>query len=146
MPAIERVPLLIYVPGAPPKRVQHAKRSHIDLAPTILELMGVAAPAGALRGTSLLADVVAPQRTEPDDRDVYFDMPTGPFNEMRRGLITGTPGLKLIDFGDRRYALFDLESDPLEERSISGDGDRLRLALQRMQRLRSQLQEVAAVP
>ena len=49
-----RVPLLVYVPGVKAKRVA-VKRSHIDLAPTIMELVGAPLPSDrSLRGTSLV--------------------------------------------------------------------------------------------
>jgi choline-sulfatase len=58
------VPLFVYVPGAEPRRVAE-KRSHIDLAPTILDLMGVPLPDDdSLRGRSLLADVYLPKGGE----------------------------------------------------------------------------------
>src|SRR5690606_25655947 len=78
------VPLFVYVPGAEPRRVAN-KRSHIDLAPTILELMGVPLPEeGELRGKSLLDDVYLPEGAEHEERDVYIDMPQGPYNGPRR--------------------------------------------------------------
>ena len=55
-----RVPLVVYIPGAKPRRVS-VKRSHIDVAPTLLEIMGgPPAEEGELRGTSLLTDVYLP--------------------------------------------------------------------------------------
>jgi choline-sulfatase len=112
-----RVPLIVHLPGAAPKRVRDAKRSHIDLVPTILELMGAPSPdGGVLHGTSLVSDVVAEPDTRLPDRDVYLDMPAGPSNEARRALIMGTPGVKLIELGDQHYELYELANDSLEER------------------------------
>jgi choline-sulfatase len=143
--SLVRVPLLLYVPGAPPKRVRDAKRSHVDVVPTILELMGVPSTSGpALRGTSLVRDVTADASAPVLDRDVYLDMPAGPFNEARRAIIIGTPGSKLVDFGGERYELYDLATDPLETRAIGGDAGRLRSAIQQLRRFRAGLEEVPA--
>jgi len=49
---IVRVPLLIRVPGEPGGKVPASPLSHLHLAPTLLESMGVAAPS-AFRGRSL---------------------------------------------------------------------------------------------
>jgi arylsulfatase A-like enzyme len=122
--SLVRVPLVVYVPNAPPHRVSQ-KRSHIDLVPTVLELAAVSSSADAstdepLRGHSLLPDVDADSDTDLEDRDVFLDMPEGPFNEARRALITGgTPGRKLVDYGGDRYELYDLASDPLESRPLA---------------------------
>lgn len=142
-----RVPLVVYVPDAGPRRVT-VKRSHVDLAPTILELLGVPAPApGELRGKSLVADVSGDPADAPEDRDVYMDMPSGPFNEARRAIITaGTPGTKLIDYGEGRYELYDLAADPLEMESLHSDRERLAGALERLRQLRQGLREVDPAP
>jgi arylsulfatase A-like enzyme len=139
-----RVPLIVYVPGAKPKRVT-VKRSHIDLAPTIMELVGAPLPSDrSLRGTSLVADVVAAEGAAPAERDVYIDMPEGPFNEMRRALITGrSPGAKLVDVGGRRFELYDLARDPDEQQNLAGDKAGTAPFVDAMQRLRSTLQETA---
>ena len=95
-----RVPLVVYVPAPKPRRVS-VKRSHIDVAPTMLEIMGGPPDEdGELRGTSLLTDVYLPEGAEHEERDVFVDMPAGPYNGIRRAVITGpTPGMKLINQG-----------------------------------------------
>ncbi|WP_394825840.1 sulfatase [Pendulispora albinea] len=141
--SIVRVPLVVYIPGAKPRRIA-IKRSQIDIAPTILDLIGAPpVEAGTLRGTSLLSDVLAPEGDALEERDVYFDMPEGPFNEMRRGIITGTsPGLKLIDFAGHRYEMYDLTEDPEEKKDIVTSKERFRAALTSLQRTRAHLQEI----
>src|SRR5690606_20888001 len=87
-PAV-RVPLVVYVPGAAARRVE-VQRSPIELAPTLAELAGAPlGEPGELRGESLLADVFAPPGAAYAERDVYLDMPEGPYNEVRRAIITG---------------------------------------------------------
>jgi choline-sulfatase len=137
------VPLFVYVPGAEPRRVTQ-KRSHIDLAPTILELMGVPLPEDeSLRGRSLLTDVYLPEGAEHEERDVYIDMPAGPFNQLRRAILTGpTPGMKLIHFGGFNYQLFDLAADPDEKKNLSSDKEKLDAAIKAMNAMRGRLKEI----
>ncbi len=137
-----RVPLVVYVPGAAPRRVAE-KRSHIDVAPTILELAGIPRPEGReLQGKSLLEDVHAPAGAELEERDVLVDMPKGPFNDVRRAVITGkSPGVKLIHFGGVYYNLFDLADDPGEKSDLSGDKEKLSSAIARLQAMRARLKE-----
>ena len=56
----------------------------------------------------------ARRRPDPyEERDVYLDMPDGPYTHMRRALLHGTtPGMKLIHFGGRQYQLYDLARGP----------------------------------
>lgn len=145
--SLVRVPLLVYVPGEKPTRVP-VKRSHIDLVPTLLELMGLPLPeaAGELRGRSLLADVaVTDGRFE--ERDVFIDMPAGPYNTARRALVTGTtPGTKLIHFGGANYQLYDLATDPAEAHDLAADKTQRDAVVARMQALRGQLEEIEVKP
>jgi arylsulfatase A-like enzyme len=144
--SLVRVPLLVYVPGGKPVRVP-VKRSHIDLVPTLLDLMGIAAPAnGELHGKSLLGDLTVTNGAF-EERDVYIDMPAGPYNGVRRAVITGeTPGMKLISSGGNRYQLFDLASDSAEKNDLAADRTKLSLALDRMQAIRSGLKEIEVRP
>lgn len=135
------VPLLVYVPGVSPRRIL-AKRSHLDLVPTVLALMGLGRDP-ELHGTSLLEDFeVAPAQVV--ERDVYVDMPEGPFNEQRRAVITGpAPGVKLIDFGSGRYEMFDLRFDPGETKNLAPmDAVQLKAAKDAMARVRATMREI----
>ncbi len=138
------VPLIVFVPGTEPRRIK-AKRSHIDIVPTVLELMGLPAD-DDLHGKSLLADL----RTAPgeaEERDVYIDMPDGPFNELRRAVLTGpSPGVKLIEFNGNRYELYDLRFDPNETKNLAAsDPMQLRAAREVMARIRGSLKEIAPI-
>ncbi len=141
-----RVPLFVYVPGAKPRRVS-AKRSHIDIAPTLVELMGGSADDDEMRGQSLLQDVFLPEGDQHEERDVFVDMPAGPYNGIRRAIITGpSPGMKLINQGGAAYQLFDLATDPQERRDLASDKEKLAPVLARMQAIRASLKEVEVKP
>ncbi len=140
-----RVPLLIAVPGRPAKRIA-VKRSHIDLVPTILELMGITPKSEhpALRGKSLLADIDAPASATLEERDLFIDMPEGESNEMRRAIITGpTPGMKLI-VRKKQLELYDLTAEPLEENMIAKDDPRFAEMRGRLEAFESKLEEKPA--
>jgi arylsulfatase A-like enzyme len=141
------VPLFVYVPGAEPRRVS-VKRSHIDIAPTIVDLMGLPQPEdGELRGHSLLDDVYLAKGKEHEERDVYVDMPAGPFNGLRRAVIYGpTPGMKLIHSGGFTYQLFDLATDPDEKKDLAGDKEKREAAIAHMNAIRARLKEIEVKP
>jgi choline-sulfatase len=141
-----RVPLLIRAPGLETHRVP-VKRSAIDLVPTLLDLMAIAQPGpGELSGVSLADDLAQPHDAYAE-RDVYLDMPEGPFTHMRRGLIHGkTPGLKLIHFGGRQYQLYDLATDPGEMVDLAGDPKRLDPMVQVFSDKRQSVSEIYVPP
>lgn len=144
--SLVRVPLVVYVPGVAPHRVP-VKRSHIDLAPTLLELMGIEAPEGELSGESLMPDVDPAPGATPVERDVYIDMPIGPFNGTRRALISGpTPGMKLLNLGGSQYQLFDLATDPGELKDLAKDKEKLEPMKAAMQSFRARLHEIEVKP
>ncbi len=139
------VPLLVHVPGVTPRRVRQ-KRSQIDIAPTILELARVPIPTepGEIQGTSLSRDFSG---QEPEERNVYIDMPAGPYNFARRAILFGeSPGMKLIHLGGAQYLLYDLARDPDEKNDLSGDADRLREGVSALTDQRARLKEVEVKP
>jgi len=107
-----RVPWMFVLPGAAAKHID-VKRSHIDLAPTILDLMGVSP--GDMEGKSLVPELYGGAQPEP--RDIVIDLPRTSNSDRRRAIIHDH--YKLIAFGDdARYQVFDLDTDPDESRSI----------------------------
>lgn len=116
----------------------------IDLVPTLLDLMRVPQPPrGELSGRSLARDLVAAPGAAYEERDVYFDMPEGPHNRVRRGLIHGpTPGMKLVYLGGGQYRLFDLANDPDENEDLSRNRSRFSPMLSALQSMRSTLREI----
>lgn len=131
-----RVPWIMRVPGIAPRHVS-IPRGHIDLVPTLLELLRIPAPddtaPDALSGVSLVPDLLG----EPlPPRPIYIELPEGPYNSMRRSVIAD--GWKLIERGARRFELYHLANDP---------GERINLASSRpeqLTRMRSVLEQVRA--
>jgi len=110
-----RVPMFFVVPGATPKHVD-TPRSAIDLAPTILELMGVA-PDPGFEGKSLVPELTG-KVAQPEERDVVIDLPMTSDNDKRRAIVRGSQ--KIIAFGkDEALRLFDLAKDPDESSPIT---------------------------
>jgi len=119
-----RVPLFVYLPGATPRHVDHPT-SAIDLAPTILDLFGVAKDAWpdgidgggppGFEGQSLVPEMLG---AAPAPRDVVIDLPATSDSDRRRALVHGA--MKLIAFGqDSFFQVFDLAQDPGELHPIT---------------------------
>jgi len=114
-----RVPLFVVLPGAPPRHIDNPT-SAIDLAPTILDLFGVAnnawppgvdggGPPG-FEGRSLVPDILG---ATPVERDVVIDLPATSDSDKRRALVHGNT--KIIGFGTTTYfQVYDLAADPGE--------------------------------
>jgi choline-sulfatase len=108
-----KVPLLLCVPGASPRRIER-RRSQIDLAPTIAELMGLAADP-PFRGRSLVPEVFGAQAEE---RRIIVDLPRSDLMDRRRAVIAD--GWKIISFGDdRSFRLYNLAKDPWETEDLA---------------------------
>jgi choline-sulfatase len=102
------VPLMVVAPGAAPRHID-MPRSAIDLAPTILDFLGVPADA-SFEGKSLVSEIYG---GPTEERDVVVDLPMTSDNGRRRALIHGSE--KLICFDNDSYCkLFDLDKDPME--------------------------------
>jgi choline-sulfatase len=107
------VPMVIHLPGAE-QRVIETPRSHIDLAPTILDLMG-APPDPKHRGKSLRAELLG---GAPEPRPVVLDLPRDNLQDRRRAVIDGRE--KIIARGDdERWLFYDLEKDPKERKNLT---------------------------
>ena len=119
------VPLMLSAPSIAPRAIG-TPVSHVDLAPTILDLVGIAAPA-PLDGQSLARAVSA-------DRPIFFEALDASLTHgwaPLRGVVQG--GWKYIDLPDAE--LYDLAADPGElTNRIGGDrrGDVLKRVLETM--------------
>jgi arylsulfatase A-like enzyme len=109
-----KVPLIICVPGAEPLKTD-VRRSHIDLAPTIAELMGIE-PTPPFRGRSLVSEVFGAPIQE---RVIVADLARSDLMDRRRAVIDER-GYKIIGFGDdASFKLYNLEKDPWEKEELS---------------------------
>jgi arylsulfatase A-like enzyme len=115
-----RVPLFFVVPGVRPHEVK-ANRSAIDLAPTVLDLLGLP-PEPTFRGKSLVQELRADAVGDGgvggvEERDLLVDLPQTSDNDRRRALVSGRK--KLIVYGLQEYAVaYDLEADPEESKPL----------------------------
>jgi arylsulfatase A-like enzyme len=108
-----RVPLLIRAPGVAPRRID-ARRSHIDLARTILELLGIDAPKD-FRGTSLVPEMLGQGAPA---RPVIIDMPYTDQTPRRRALIVDDTKIVVTET-EEVPTLFDLKRDPTERTNLA---------------------------
>ncbi len=111
---LTRVPLIVHAPGAAPHRIREL-RTHIDIAPTVLDLMGQK-PLPGFQGQSLVPEIYGaetPQVREP----VLLELAEDSHNPARRAIVAGD--YKLIVFGTGQRFLFDLKSDPGEEKNLA---------------------------
>jgi arylsulfatase A-like enzyme len=105
------VPLMVIAPGVSPRHID-VLRSAVDLAPTILDLFGVA-PDPSFEGRSLVKEIYG---ALPEKRDVVVDLPMTSDNGKRRALLHDDQ--KIICFDNDTYCkLFDLAHDPMETAS-----------------------------
>jgi choline-sulfatase len=112
-----RVPLVIYVPASHPQRITE-RRSHIDLAPTIMELMGQP-PLQQFLGKSLVPElrgIAKPESREP----IVLELTEDSNNPQRRAIISGHYKLTVRGRG-AAYFLYDLSNDPGETKNVAGE-------------------------
>jgi arylsulfatase A-like enzyme/Flp pilus assembly protein TadD len=114
-----RVPLIVKLPGVIEARRIAAPVQHIDLVPTILDLVRAPAPSG-LRGRSLRALL--------EDRNEASLQPTPIYSEAAYGFYQfGWAPLVALTEGTLRYIqaprpeLYDLETDPGEARNLAAE-------------------------
>jgi arylsulfatase A-like enzyme len=106
---IVRVPLLVHVPGGTPRRITR-RVSHVDVAPTVLDLAGLEPDPGA-RGESLVPELFGGDLA---GHPILIDQPRNPYYTSKRAFIEGN--LKLHHLRDSNiYRLFDLDRDPHEK-------------------------------
>ena len=110
---VVRVPLVVAVPGIAPARIG-ARVSHIDLLPTVCDILGVR-PEAPLRGDSLVRLM---RGQESGDRAVFIELPPGEYFEEMYAYLD--EGYKLIhEIVGNRFMLFDLQRDPDELNDLS---------------------------
>ena len=132
-----RVPLAVTGPGAA-QGVRRGVVSHVDLAPTLLELADLPEPVPGWQGTSLAHSIRegAEPATHPAAMEVGVTpgVRTVPQHAIRDGswkLITSLTDDRVAD------ALYDLDADPHERRNLARERP------ERVQQLRARLEDLA---
>jgi choline-sulfatase len=112
------VPLMIKYPRQRTARVIDRPASHIDLLPTILDVLDYPAPAH-LQGQSLLRDT-GPRRDLFSESFAQLKLieTHQRFNRVERALVVDN--LKLVWSTVGKHELYDLSNDPDEERDLCG--------------------------
>ncbi len=105
-----RVPLILLGPGVPKGARKRGLRQHVDIMPTVLELLGLEVAAGELPGKSLVS-------TDGHERVFFSCWKKGSCRAMREG------DLKIIHyFGKRDDEAYDLAADPGEKEDLLAKG------------------------
>lgn len=109
-----KVPLIVVAPGATSRRID-ARRTHIDLAPTIVELMGLE-KLEQFQGKSLVPELYG---AEPEDREpVVMELSADSHNPPRRAIVKGDYKL-LVNGEGWKKQLFNIKKDPEESKDLS---------------------------
>lgn len=109
-----RVPLIVKLPETKPRRID-ARRSLIDLAPTIMELLGEK-PLEQFQGKSLLPELAG---GEAESREpIAVELAEDSHNPPRRAVISGDYKLTVWGRGSK-HLLFNLKNDPGEKTELS---------------------------
>ena len=111
----EHVPLIVSAPHLSPRRVRTPVQS-IDLAPTMLNLVGLRAPA-TMRGRDLRAAMTGRVN----------DMGSAFAAVLQKRMVVHWPFKLIADLRFGNYELFDLENDAHERRNLA-DNDRAHVA------------------
>ncbi|HEY6724481.1 MAG TPA: sulfatase [Polyangiaceae bacterium] len=109
-----KVPLFVFAPGAEPRRIDKP-RTHIDIAPTLMDLMGKDPLPGFL-GKSLVPEIYGAEAL--DREPLVLELAEDSHNPHRRAIISGGYKYTVYDTGWRKL-LFNLEQDPGEEHDLS---------------------------
>ncbi|MEM8953690.1 MAG: sulfatase [Verrucomicrobiota bacterium] len=115
-----RVPFLVRWPGViPAGKVSNTPVSSIDLFPTILEATSVSLPDDReIDGLSLLPHLTSGTSSPVNRDELVWHFPhyrhdPGPYSIIRKG------DHKLIKFWEGTYELYNLKTDPSEERNLA---------------------------
>jgi len=109
------VPLIVRAPGVEPRRVDRMVAQHVDLAPTVLDLLGQPVPSAA-QGRSLRPWLEGRETAGPETALLGTSWREIDRFAVREG------SWKLVRHADQgRTELYDLASDPTERKNVAGD-------------------------
>lgn len=132
------VPLLLSAPQVERARIDGRMARIVDLAPTLLSLLGVADPAIGKAGSSLVAPDEDPDREAYGEATLYG--PEKKFLRSERWKIVFTPPSD--SSGTMSLEVFDLARDPAERRDLSSENPAMADTL--MPRLAQWIQRVGS--
>lgn len=113
--ATQRVPWILHGTGVPEGRVVSTRVGLVDLAPTVLDLLGLP-PLPESDGRSVAPALRAGREPEPSTYEVGSRFPSSAFGwASPRGIVAGER--KAIDLPRRE--LYDLSEDPRERRNLA---------------------------
>jgi arylsulfatase A-like enzyme len=116
-----RVPgILRYPAGVKPGRVSEALLTHVDLAPTILALCGVAVP-GPMQGADLSGVVLGRSDRGPDSAFFQIFVPFGGDATPRPWRGVRTDRTLYARTREGPWLLYDLADDPFELKNLADD-------------------------
>jgi arylsulfatase A-like enzyme len=117
-----RVPLLVRAPGLAGGRTREEMALNIDIAPTLLDLAGLPAP-GVMDGRSLRPLLEGRPAAWRGDffYEHHFSAPSAPIPRTEGVRTAGWKYITYFDVTPPFEELYDLESDPYEERNLAAD-------------------------
>ncbi|HEY0193679.1 MAG TPA: sulfatase-like hydrolase/transferase [Kofleriaceae bacterium] len=113
-----KVPLIIRVPGLPPRRAS-TPAGHVDILPTLVDLAG-GSPTGEMMGRSLV-DVLA-GGAELAGRTVFQQLSYENNHEMRAGVSDRCHVIYNVS-PDPSWEVYRVDDDPMETRDLAADDD-----------------------
>lgn len=111
------IPLIIRVPGLAPRKVA-CLVAHTDVAPTILNMVGIDGGERGMSGVSLIPEITEEARCDRK-RHVVVEMRYGPRSAPNLRALVGRRWKLVMNVKHGTYRLYDLKKDPGEKRNVA---------------------------